>query len=43
MTANAAQAIFISAVYRCVQGEEVQLVSNDQVSELFEQKSKKMW
>jgi hypothetical protein len=40
---NAAQAIFISAVYHRVQGEEVQLVSNDQVSELFERKSKKMW
>ncbi len=31
---NAGQAIFIRAVYR-VQGEEIKLVSNDQVSELL--------
>ena len=35
----AAQAIFIRAVYHRVQGEEVQLVSNNQLSELFEQKT----
>ncbi len=40
---NAAQAIFISAVYHLVQGEEVQLVSNSQLKELFEWKTKKMW
>ena len=40
---NAAQTIFISTVYHRVQGEKVQLVSNDQVSEFFERKSRKMW
>ncbi len=40
---NATQAKLISAVYHRVQGEEVQLVSNEKVNELFEQKIKKMW
>ncbi len=40
---NAAQAIFISAIYHCVQGEEVRLASNDQENALFERKNRKMW
>ena len=43
MIVNAAQAIFISAVYHRVQGGEVQLISNDPVNELFERKTNKMW
>ncbi len=40
---SAAQAIFISAVYHRVAGEEVPTVTNEQVDGLFETKRKKIW
>lgn len=40
---NAAQAIFISAVYHRIEGEEISIVTNDQVDGLFETRRKKMW
>jgi hypothetical protein len=41
---NAAQAVFISAVYHQLNGTDVSIISNESVDELFAPKTpKKLW